>query len=70
MVVSDVRATTVDGRYAQAFTLSVAPDIRPLDLWCPVVEPLCFKLDQRLTAEVLVVDSDAEQLIASIDLDV
>ena len=62
VVVTDVRATTVAGLDAQAFTLRVAPGTSPSDLWCPVMEPLCFKLDRRLTAEVLVVDTDAEPL--------
>lgn len=69
VVVSDKGTTTVGGRPAQSFTLTVAPGAQPRDLWCPVSEPLCFKLDTRLTAEVLVVPSSAGPLWISVEHD-
>ena len=69
LVVSDKGTTTIGGRPAQFFTLRVASAARPSDLWCPVSEPLCFKLDPALTSEVLVVETSAEPLWIAIEHD-
>lgn len=62
VVVSDRRTATVAGRPAQAFTVGVTPGAQPTDLWCPVVEQLCFKLAPALAMDVLVVPTAAEPL--------
>jgi hypothetical protein len=67
VVVSDERTATVAGRPAQGFTLAVAPGAAPSDLWCPVVEQLCFKLDPGLTMDVLVVPTAAEPLWIAVE---
>lgn len=69
VVVADKGNTTVGGRPAQFFTLTVAPGARPVDLWCPVSEQLCFKLDTRLTSEILVVETSAEPLWIAVEHD-
>lgn len=69
VVVSDKGTTTIGGRPAQFFTLRVAPGAQPADLWCPVSEPLCFKLNPALTSEVLVVETSAEPLWITVEHD-
>ena len=67
VTVTDRRTANVAGRAAQGFTLTVTPGTRPYDLWCPVEETLCFKLDPKRTAEVLVVPTSAEPLWIAIE---
>lgn len=53
--VSDVGQTTVAGVTGQSFTLTVAEGARyPRDVWCPIQEQLCFKLDPDKTMDVVV----------------